>query len=292
MSASFITHLFACPDMPPLSNAVTASGAPIPSPKLANFVAYALHRTRLPPSVTFAALYLLQRLKVRFPAARGSSGHRLFISAFMIASKVICDDTYSNKSWCIVGQGMFSLREVNQMEREMCGYLDWQLNVPHVELEQFTSKVQNEFGTGAQAAAASLVTAAGSTPFPIIPTTTSSTPPTTISASSKSKSNVVIPVPTYHTRGGHKSNTPIPYSNEASPDGLESPSNSDTTSPASSSPATPASNADDTAHVVVSGSNIHSIPKSMATGGAMEKSMAAMDPSSSSNYAFAAPAVW
>ncbi|KAH9021012.1 hypothetical protein EDB85DRAFT_1872108, partial [Lactarius pseudohatsudake] len=29
-----------------------------------------------------------------------TSGHRLFISAFMLASKIICDDTYSNKSWC------------------------------------------------------------------------------------------------------------------------------------------------------------------------------------------------
>jgi hypothetical protein len=25
----------------------------------------------------------------------------------MLASKIICDDTYSNKLWCIVGQGMF-----------------------------------------------------------------------------------------------------------------------------------------------------------------------------------------
>ena len=27
----------------------------------------------------------------------------------MITSKVICDDTYSNKSWLIIGQGMFQL---------------------------------------------------------------------------------------------------------------------------------------------------------------------------------------
>ena len=37
-------------------------------------------------------------------------------------SQVICDDTYSNKSWCIVGQSMVTLREINQMEREMCSY--------------------------------------------------------------------------------------------------------------------------------------------------------------------------
>jgi hypothetical protein len=65
-------------------------------------IVYTLHRTRLHKSVTFATLYLLQHLKARSPAARGSSGHRLFISAFMLSSKVICDDTYSNKSWLIV----------------------------------------------------------------------------------------------------------------------------------------------------------------------------------------------
>jgi hypothetical protein len=43
----------------------------------------------------------------------------------MIVSKVTCDDTYSNKSWSIVVQGMFILREINRMEREMCNYLDW-----------------------------------------------------------------------------------------------------------------------------------------------------------------------
>jgi hypothetical protein len=93
----FITHLFTCPEYPP-----TSSGS---NTKLPHFITYALHRTKLHSSVTFALLVLLQRLKARFPTARGSSGHRLFISAFMIASKVICDDTYSNKSWSIVGQG-------------------------------------------------------------------------------------------------------------------------------------------------------------------------------------------
>ncbi|CAL1711356.1 unnamed protein product [Somion occarium] len=134
--AHFVTHLFACPELPQPSTANPGT----PSPPLALFIAYALHRTRLHSSVTFAALYLLQRLKARFPAARGSSGHRLFISAFMLASKVMCDDTYSNKSWSIVGQGMFALREINQMEREMCSYLEWQLNVEPALLREFEAK--------------------------------------------------------------------------------------------------------------------------------------------------------
>jgi hypothetical protein len=65
----------------------------------------------------------------------------------MIASKVVCDDTYSNKSWCVVGQGMFSLKEINQMEREMCSYLEWKLNFEPAELAAFESKVRREFAT-------------------------------------------------------------------------------------------------------------------------------------------------
>ena len=52
LCARFVTHLFACPGPPPLSKTVTHS----PSPPLANFIAYALHRTRLHTSVTFVAL--------------------------------------------------------------------------------------------------------------------------------------------------------------------------------------------------------------------------------------------
>ncbi|KAI6113417.1 hypothetical protein EDD16DRAFT_1803477, partial [Pisolithus croceorrhizus] len=71
----------------------------------------------------------LELLKAQFPTAPDSSSHHLFISAFMLASKVICNNMYLNKSWSIVAQGMFQLQEINQMEREMCQYLEWELNV-------------------------------------------------------------------------------------------------------------------------------------------------------------------
>jgi len=146
LSESVISALFACP----LDSTSSSVNAPVaisnsqtrPTPRLAEFIAYALHRTRLPDEITFQALFLLRRLKSRFPAARGSSGHRLFISALMLASKSSCDDTYSNKSWTIVSQGLFSLREVNQMERELFGYLGYKVNVEYEELEAFTSLLQ------------------------------------------------------------------------------------------------------------------------------------------------------
>lgn len=59
----------------------------------------------------------------------------------MIASKVVCDDTYSNKSWAVVGQGMFALCVINQMEREMCAYLEWHLNILVGDLKAFEKDV-------------------------------------------------------------------------------------------------------------------------------------------------------
>ncbi|PPQ76875.1 hypothetical protein CVT26_001466 [Gymnopilus dilepis] len=138
LAAWFVTHLFASPDYSQSSTQAQA--------KLPYFIAYALHQTKLHPSITFAALVLLQRLKARFPSARGLSSHRLFILAYMISSKVMRDDTYSNKSWCIVAQGMFTLREVNQMERDMCTYLDWELTVDNPILSNFEDTIKVDFG--------------------------------------------------------------------------------------------------------------------------------------------------
>lgn len=112
------------------------------APRLSHFVAYALYRTRLPMAVVYFALLLLKRLKTQYPVARGSSGHRLFISAFMLASKMLCDDAYNNKSWVIVSQNLFSLHEVNQMERELFMYLDLDLRASPEELASFASELE------------------------------------------------------------------------------------------------------------------------------------------------------
>jgi hypothetical protein len=50
----------------------------------------------------------------------------------------ICDDTYSNKSRYIVGQNLYMLKEVNQIERDMGSYLEWLLHCEAPELEAST----------------------------------------------------------------------------------------------------------------------------------------------------------
>src|SRR5258708_3574228 len=65
----------------------------------------------------------------------------------MLTSKIICDDAYSNKSWYIVGQGMFAFWEINQMEWEMCSYLEWQLSINPSTLCDFQACVQYNFAS-------------------------------------------------------------------------------------------------------------------------------------------------
>lgn len=66
LASRFIAHLFACPDQP--APAADQQAAPA---RLDHFIAYARHRARLPESVTYASLSLLQRLKARFHSNSG-----------------------------------------------------------------------------------------------------------------------------------------------------------------------------------------------------------------------------
>lgn len=89
LCSDFLQTLFGCPTtMPSLPNSRNKSKT------LAHYIAFALHRTRLSDHVAFSALLLLWKLKLLYPNAKGSSGHRLIISAMLIASKVICDGKF------------------------------------------------------------------------------------------------------------------------------------------------------------------------------------------------------
>ncbi|KII95653.1 hypothetical protein PLICRDRAFT_170276 [Plicaturopsis crispa FD-325 SS-3] len=259
LCARFITHLFACPENAPVPTTASHSKLPL-------FIAYALHRTKLKECVTHASLVLLQRLKARFPTARGSSGHRLFISAFMIASKVMCDDTYSNKSWSIVAQNMFALREINQMEREMCNYLEWELNVEPDCLKEFTEMVCVDFAgpgpyptyalTKASSSNAVKITA---TLAPEVPSGTSTSPiPSFGQQRQSSHSPPKAHAKDTSLRMGHSSRS---YDSPAlSP---PSPSHSDTTSPATSaSPSTPGYSDEDDDMVKIA--SAHSSPSTIS----------------------------
>jgi len=88
---------------------------------LYHFIEYTLVRTRLAIPTFHKVLLLLTKLKSRYPRASGTSlaGHRLFVAGAMLACGMDMDDAYRRSSWVEVCRGMFTSRQLSQMETEV-----------------------------------------------------------------------------------------------------------------------------------------------------------------------------
>ncbi len=170
----------------------------------------------------------------------------------MIASKVICDDTYSNQSWSIVAQKMFALKEINQMEREMCGYLEWNLNVAGEEVISFENSIRADHGPRAVARAPSTsssscsdipVTVSAAAAYPTPETTpnpqVSSRPIRPVPSPYKHKNYQSHPAPTLPSPPTSPRHYLRPHPSHSSPPQFASASSSLASSPASDDCKTP-----------------------------------------------------
>ena len=134
---NFINHLFGCPDLPPKS--------PPTILPLMQFITHVLRHAGLPPSVTFATLFLLERVKTRFPTIGMASGHRIFMTAFIIAAKVLVDPPHRPSWWDLIAYNTFEREELDQMEREMLACLGWDVQFQPEALTEFEEKVRGQF---------------------------------------------------------------------------------------------------------------------------------------------------
>ncbi|KAI0309426.1 hypothetical protein OF83DRAFT_1179642 [Amylostereum chailletii] len=82
---------------------------------------------------------------------------------------------------------MLALREINQMEREMCSVLEWQLNVDPTVLRKFETRVRRDFSSVIPYSPLLLPTPA-SDPSPSNPTFFGSSMPSSASSASSSPS--------------------------------------------------------------------------------------------------------
>ncbi|KAJ7730787.1 hypothetical protein B0H16DRAFT_1329791, partial [Mycena metata] len=121
VSSRFITHIFRCSPFP--------AGTSNPGTHLTFFIASVVSSTGSEDAIVFHALALLLRLKELYPTVRARCGHRLFLTAFMVSSKFLCDQAYSNVVWRGVAGRRYSLRVINQMERDLCRLLRWDVSV-------------------------------------------------------------------------------------------------------------------------------------------------------------------
>ncbi|KAJ2159620.1 hypothetical protein GGF46_002904 [Coemansia sp. RSA 552] len=113
-------------------------------PSLEEFLKHICRRTRTPLPCMCLALLYLTRLRANHPRSRGSPGssYRLALSSLCVATKYLYDDAYHTCSWVQVSMGMFSQREVNQMEMEFMYFLHYQLGVTPTEWNQWIATLE------------------------------------------------------------------------------------------------------------------------------------------------------
>ncbi|KAK9723278.1 hypothetical protein K7432_002075 [Basidiobolus ranarum] len=122
--ANTINHIFEC-------ESPESDGRNTNLPTLDDFIHRIYRKANLSITNLLTALLFLIRLKEYHPSCKGAygSGHRLFLSAIIIANKYLYDGAYHNVSWVRLVEGRYSLGEINQMECELLGLLKYQLVV-------------------------------------------------------------------------------------------------------------------------------------------------------------------
>lgn len=149
IAALFIEETFDCrgklpplPEASQMKSAKRTDSVTVSTLQLDQFIAHVLSRTRVDQWKVFAALYILDSIKKKFPRHPGSYGHRLFVVALMAASKLIDDEPYSNESWAAETGDLFNVHELNSMERDIYMMLDHKLHMEFEKISGFKTRVR------------------------------------------------------------------------------------------------------------------------------------------------------
>lgn len=123
------------PPTTPDSSNQTYDGRPLPS--VYKFIVRLVRYTNVyTQTLLVAAAYLhrLQRALPRDATGIPSTTHRIFLACLILSAKYHNDSSPLNKHWTKYTDGLFSLADVNLMERQLLQLLNWDLRVSEDEL--------------------------------------------------------------------------------------------------------------------------------------------------------------
>ncbi|CAJ0760992.1 6482_t:CDS:2, partial [Entrophospora sp. SA101] len=117
-------------------------------PNLIHFIKDVTIKTKISKVTMVVGLIYVHRLKKTLPAtARGDfdTPYKIFLSAILVASKYLSDHSLQNKRVAEITGGLYTVKDVNTMERSFLGLLKYDLWVDVEEIKQFIEDHKVEF---------------------------------------------------------------------------------------------------------------------------------------------------
>lgn len=106
-------------------------------PSLMSFISRLVRHTNVYTSTLLTTVCYLNRLKCILPQdASGlpSTIHRIFLACLILSAKFHNDSSPLNKHWAKYTDGLFSVKDINLMERQLVQLLNWDLRVTNDDL--------------------------------------------------------------------------------------------------------------------------------------------------------------
>lgn len=106
-------------------------------PSLEQFINALVEQTHVyTPTLLTAAVYLARLRKVLPGDAQGvgSTAHRIFLACLILSAKNHNDSSPLNRHWTKYTDGLFTLEDVNLMERQLLQLLQWNVRVSDDDL--------------------------------------------------------------------------------------------------------------------------------------------------------------
>lgn len=120
-----------------------SSGKERPLPSLMTFLTRLVRYTNVYTGTLMATLVYLNKLKARLPKqAQGlpCTRHRILLSCLILSAKYHNDSSPKNIHWAKYTDGLFTVRDINLMERQLLHLLNWDLTVSNEDMAEHLSE--------------------------------------------------------------------------------------------------------------------------------------------------------